>query len=262
MMALIPLARAVDVDAERVGLALEPHELGRSRARDRGEPPRRQALRALGQHRPDDLGDDVAGLAHDHRVAGAHVLGPHLVLVVQRGQADGGAADEHRLQHGEGRGPAGAADRHHDVEQGGALLGRELVGDRPPRRLGREAQLVAVGEVVDLHHHAVDLVVEVVAVLLPVAQKADLVEASRRLDLRVDGQAASRRATRASRGGCVSGGLRRSRLVGPELELAAGRDRGVLLAQRAGGGVAGLTNGRAPASAWRRLSSSNAAIGM
>ena len=56
--------------------------------------------------------------------------------------ADGRAADEHRLEHGERRGLAGAADRHHDVEQrGGALLGRELVGDGPPRRLRREAEL-------------------------------------------------------------------------------------------------------------------------
>ena len=90
------------------------------------------------QHRPDDLGDDVARLAHDDGVAGAHVLGLHLVLVVQRGQPDGRAADEHRLEHGERRGLPGAADRHHDVlEQRGALLGRELVGDGPARRLRR-----------------------------------------------------------------------------------------------------------------------------
>ena len=42
------------------------------------------ALGAQRQHRADDLGDDVAGLAHDHGVAGADVLGAHLVLVVQR----------------------------------------------------------------------------------------------------------------------------------------------------------------------------------
>ena len=99
----------------------------------------------VGQHRADDLGDHVAGLAHDDRVARPHVLGPHLVLVVQRGQADGGAADEHRLEQGERRGLAGAADRHVDVEQlGGALLGRELVGDRPARRPAGEAELAAL----------------------------------------------------------------------------------------------------------------------
>ena len=98
-----------------------------------------------GQHRADDLGDDVAGLAHDDGVAGTHVLGRDLVLVVERGHADGGAADEHRLEHGERRGPTGAADRHHDVrEQRGALLGRELVGDGPPRRLRRGAEQLAL----------------------------------------------------------------------------------------------------------------------
>ena len=56
------------------------------------------------------------------------------------------AADEHRLEHGERRGPAGAADRHLDVERArGALLGRELVGDGPPGRLGREAELALAG---------------------------------------------------------------------------------------------------------------------
>ena len=56
-----------------------------------------------------------------------------------------------------------------DVEElRGALLGRELEGDGPPGRLRGEAQLALQGEVVDLEHHAVDLVGEVVAVLLPV----------------------------------------------------------------------------------------------
>ena len=78
-------------------------------------------------------------------VAGPHVLGPHLVLVVQRRLADGDAADEHRLEHGERRGPTGAPDRHEDVEQlRGALLGRELEGDRPARRARRRAQLLAL----------------------------------------------------------------------------------------------------------------------
>ena len=69
---------------------------------------------------------------------GTHVLGLHLVLVVQGGQLDGRAADEHRLEHGERRGLPGAADRHlMSCSIGGALLGRELVGDRPARRLRR-----------------------------------------------------------------------------------------------------------------------------
>ena len=56
------------------------------------------------------------------------------------------------------------SDRHLDVEQrGGAFLGRELVGDRPPRRLGIGTQLGLQTQMIDLDHHTVELVVEVVA---------------------------------------------------------------------------------------------------
>ena len=61
---------------------------------------------------------------------------------------DGRAADEHGLEHGERRRLPGAADRHHDVlEHRGALLGRELVGDRPARcvRGGAELLTLAAG---------------------------------------------------------------------------------------------------------------------
>ena len=131
-------------------------------------------------------------------------FGADLVLVVQRGHADGRAADEHRLEHGEGRGPAGAPDRHLDVAQhGGALLGRELVGDGPARRLGGDAEQLALGQLVDLHHHAVDLVVEVVAVLLPVAGSSPYTSSSDSTlaDLGVDREAELARGSRASRGG-------------------------------------------------------------
>ena len=122
---------------------------------------------------PDDLGDHVAGLAHDDGVADAHVLARHLVLVVQRGETDGGAAHEHRLELRERRGPTGATDAHHDpAEHGGLLFGRELERDRPARRLAREAELVALREVVDLHDRAVDVVAERVAVRLMRSQNS------------------------------------------------------------------------------------------
>ena len=102
--ALHALRRAVDVDAPRVGLALEAHERLVAHRAVRGELPPARALLALGEHRTDDLGDDVAGLAHDDGVADAHVLARHLVLVVQRREPDGGTADEHRLELRERRG--------------------------------------------------------------------------------------------------------------------------------------------------------------
>ena len=71
------------------------------------------------------------------------------------------AADEHRLELRERRGAAGAPDAHHDApEQRGLLLGRELEGGRPARRLARDSELLALAEIVDLHHDAVDLVAE------------------------------------------------------------------------------------------------------
>ena len=55
----------------------------------RGELPLARAALALGEHRADHLGDDVAGLAHDDGVADAHVFARHFVLVVQRGEPEG-----------------------------------------------------------------------------------------------------------------------------------------------------------------------------
>ena len=74
-----------------------------------GHHPLPQALRAQPEHRPDDLGDDVAGLAQDHRVAGAHVLARDLVAVVQGRPLDRRAGHPGRLHHAERRHPAGAA---------------------------------------------------------------------------------------------------------------------------------------------------------
>src|SRR5690606_1119733 len=62
--------------------------------------------------------------------------------------------------------PAGATHRHHDVEQLRVhLFGRVLVGDRPARRATGRAQFVVQRELVDLYDDAVDLVLDVVAVL-------------------------------------------------------------------------------------------------
>ena len=179
---LVALERAGRLDAARVGLALQAHERAGQRARARRrERPRLAVGRAQRQHRPDDLGDHVAGLAHDHRVAGPDVLGPHLVLVVQR---------RHRRPSSRRRTPARARRTASPArcarstpgcrEQRRALLGRELVGDRPARRPRRRAEPGPLGDVVDLDDDAVDLVAEVVAVRLPVpAVGGDVVERRR-----------------------------------------------------------------------------------
>ena len=193
--ALHPLTRAVDVDAEGVALAVEAHErLAAHRARRSGTstaagPPGGAAApgpRTSGMTSPARRTTTVS--------PGPDVLDPDLVLVVQGGQRHLGPADDDRLEHGERRGLPGPADRHHDVlEQGGLLLRRELVGDGPPRRLGRGPELAALGQVVDLDHDPVDLVVERVAVVQPApAVVVDLLEAVHQLDVGVDREAGRR----------------------------------------------------------------------
>jgi hypothetical protein len=118
---------------------------------------RRLAAAAL-QHRRDDFGDHVAGAAHDHPVADAHVLAVDLVLVVQRGVGDGDAANEDRLQARHRGQRAGTADLHLDVaQQRDRLLRRILVRHRPARLAGDETEALLQRERVDLVHHAVDV---------------------------------------------------------------------------------------------------------
>ena len=230
------LCRAIGIDTPSVTFALRPHEGLLADRAHRRELPFSQALGTQRKDRPDDLGDHVAGLAHNDRVAGPHVLQAHLILVVQRGHPNRGTAHEHWLQLGERRGLAGAADRHVDGEKlGGALLGRELVGDRPPRRLARDAELGPLVEIVDLDDCAVDLVRQVVAVLLPIhAVPEDVVERAEHLDGRVDREAAiGQERERLRVGPERRPALNGAQLVAEERELAPGGDVGILLPQAA-----------------------------
>ena len=108
---LIALKRTFGLDAEGVALALGPHQRGSQRARtDNGEMPRLGALGAQRRHRPDHLGDHVARPAHDDGVAGAHILGGDLILVVQGSGLHRHPTDEHGIKSSEGCGPTGPAD--------------------------------------------------------------------------------------------------------------------------------------------------------
>ena len=115
--------------------------------------------------RPEDLGDDVAGLAHDDHVADTHALAGHLGGVVEGGACYRRTGDQDRLHHAEGRDATGAPDLDGDVQQPGAyLLGRVLVGGGPAGHSGGVPQAALKGVVVELEDDAVDLVDEVVAV--------------------------------------------------------------------------------------------------
>ena len=125
-------------------------------------------------HGAEDLGDHVAGLADHHRVADEHTLADHLGLVVERRERDRRPGDEDRLHVGERGHAPGPADGDPDVEElGHDLLGRVLVGDRPPRGPGGLAEATLDGAVVDLHDESVDLVLGVAAVLTPVPHPLD-----------------------------------------------------------------------------------------
>ena len=133
-----------------------------------------------------------------------------------------------RLQHRGGRG------------------GRELPGDRAARLAAHHAELALQLEVVDLHHHAVDLEVEPVAPLLPgPAGGHHLVDGVVHLDVAVDAEAVRRAATRATRSGCRT--RRPSSApdpVAPHRERPRRGELGVELADRAGRGVARVGEGR------------------
>src|SRR5215218_8752303 len=116
----------------------------------------------------EDLRDDVAGAQHDDLVAHAQVLAREVLLVVQRRQLDGDAADLDGLEDRERVQVAELADVPHDVlERRDLRRRRELPGDRPAGVAPDDAQAPLQLEVADLHHDAVDLEVEVAAALLP-----------------------------------------------------------------------------------------------
>ena len=159
-----PRVRAADVDVALLG---------------RGE--QGPALRAVSRHdelplgtvaqvdhRPEHLGDDVTGLADHHGVADQHALALDLRGVVQSGQADRRTGDPYRVHERERGDPAGAPDVDPDVTQDRlGLFRRVLVGHRPPRRTRGGAEAALLGEIVDLDHHTVDLVLDGVAAFAP-----------------------------------------------------------------------------------------------
>src|SRR3989454_746811 len=123
------------------GLARHPHHRrGAHRAFLGHREALRRPARALALH-ADDFRNDIAGAAHDDRVADPDILAPELVLVVQGRVGDGGAAHEHRLEaRHRGQGP-GAPHLHVDTENlRGLLLRRILVGQRKARRARHEAE--------------------------------------------------------------------------------------------------------------------------
>ena len=155
---------------------------------------------------------------------------------MQRGVADGGAADEHRLESRHRRQRAGAADLEIDLLQHRVgLLGRELVGDRPARLSRDAAEFVTAGEVVEFEDDAVDLESELGTLPCHRLEVGDAtLDALNRLDEFRHRQ--TEVAQRLQDPGVRLGhrpALHHAEAVGEEGQRAAGGDGGVELAQRA-----------------------------
>src|SRR5690606_11242489 len=147
--------------------------------------------RAAFGHHTENLRDHIPGAAHDHGVADHHTQARHLVHVVQGGFGNGHPRHLHGFQARHRGNGAGTSHLEFHIQQLGDLFpGRELVGDRPARFTGAEAQLALLGNGVDLEHHAVDLVGQVVPARANVGVVvAAFVHAVGQLQLAADGQA-------------------------------------------------------------------------
>src|SRR5262245_14859673 len=111
--------------------------------------------------RRDHLGNDIAGLLDDDRVARAYVLAGDVLGVVQRGHRNRRAGDEDRLQHRVRRHRAGPADVDVDPQQLRVrLLRGKLEGRRPSGEIRRAAELLAQRQVVHLDDDSISVEVE------------------------------------------------------------------------------------------------------
>ena len=182
---------------------------------------------------------------------------------MQRGARDGGAGDRHRIELGDRREHTGAANLDANFAQDGLLfLGRELKGNGPARRAGGKAQVELLLEAVNLYDHAVDVVVQVTAMLEGLG--AELVDLGRRgttSHVRVDAKAGATQpieelalAVDVQRVGIGDG-------VDKGGKIAARRNLGILLAQAAGGGVARVGEGVASLGIGLFIQTNKAALG-
>jgi hypothetical protein len=132
------------------------------------------ALRALFEHDPHDLRNDVPcpldndgvadadvdlGLAADGQTVA--VAAGDIVLIVERDVLNDDAADRHRREPRHRRERAGSAHLDIDLEDGrGRLLGGKLMRDGPARLAGDRTPAPLQIEPIELVDDAVDIVAE------------------------------------------------------------------------------------------------------
>ena len=239
------------------------HHGASARGTVRGHIPLNGAGGALFQYGANDLGNHVAGFVHYDGVAHAHVLAANLVDVVQCGARDGRTGHGNGVEFGDGSEHAGAAHLNANFAQDGLLFfWRELECDGPSRRAGGKAQVGLLFERVDLHHHAVDVVIEVgamgervraelmhlgrrgAAFCVGVYRKARVAQPIQELALRMHVQGVGARDGIEERG-----------------QIALGGDFRVFLSKRACGGVARVRERRASFGVGFLIEAREAALG-
>ena len=181
----------------------------------------------------------------------ADVLAVDVLLVVQRRLGDGDAADLHGLELRPRVERPGAADAHVDLQEL-RLRGhrRPLERPRPARPPVQRAEALLLVERVHLDDDAVDLVVELDALRLPLRALArDRLERLVALRVRVHAEAALAQPLERLPVGGELDPVAPAGAVDPDGQVALGRDLRVELAQRPGGRVARV---RARASCPRR----------
>ena len=261
--ALLELCGAIDGDAAVGNLAILVDHGATAHGANLGHGPVDRLGRAFIEHRAHNLGDYVARLVHDDGIALAHVFATDLVDVVQRGARDGGAGDRHRVKLGDRREHTGATHLDANFAQDGPLfLGRELKGNGPARRAGGKAQVELLLEAIDLYDHAVDVVVQVTAVLKRLGTElVDLGGCGAACHVGVDTKTGAAQpieeltlAVDVQRVGIGDG-------IDKGGQVAARRDLGILLTQTAGGGVTRVGEGVAPLGIGLFIQANKAALG-
>lgn len=117
------------------------------------------SVRSLLFYNTDDDRDNSTRFLHDHGIADADVLALDFLLIVQCGAGDSGTGKENRLEFGDGRQYAGAADLDRNpFKFGFRLLMHIFVGNRVAGRLAGGAELFPLFEAVDLDDRTIDFV--------------------------------------------------------------------------------------------------------
>ncbi|MCY1518671.1 hypothetical protein D9M68_533940 [compost metagenome] len=168
---------------------------------------------------------------------------------MQRGIGHGHTGHLDRLQPRHRGHRTGTADLELHVEQlGEFFLGRKLAGDGPVRRARTKAQLLLILDVVDLEHHAIDVVGQAHA---PLADIAVVIQAGLhtlgQFQLAADGDAPGPELLEHADLGRRQCAAVQADAIAAELQRPAGGDPGVKLAQAAGSGIARVGEGLATA---------------